>query len=638
MSFAGLHVAAFESRRLDDMARLIERHGGVAHVAPSMREVPLEDNHGAIDFANRLMTAQIDAVILLTGVGTRHLVAAVERHVDRERFLDALQDTTTIVRGPKPAAALKEFDITPTHRVPEPNTWRELLQIIDERMAISGQVVGLQEYGQPNPSLVAGLEARGATVVRVKVYDWALPEDTSTLERTIREICDGEIEVAIFTSANQVANLLAVADSLKLTDRLYQAFNNLVVASIGPTTSDRLRQEELPVDLEPVHAKMGQLVAASAEQSATILQRKRKLAEVLSARPIRDTVVDREQSWYDSLLMKACRREPTERTPVWLMRQAGRYMREYRKIREQVSFLELCKDPSLCAEVAITAADRLGVDAAIIFSDLLPILEPMGLELEYSKEGGPVIHNPVRDAPDVERILELESVDSLHYVMETCRITRAEMPATLPLLGFAGAPFTLASYVIEGGSSRNYLHTKTLMYRDPGAWDELMSRLVRGITKYVNAQIAAGVQAVQIFDSWVGCLSPEDYRQFVLPHSQALIAGITADVPVIHFGTGNPALLPLLAEAGGQVVGVDWRVQLDDAWELVGPDRAVQGNLDPLMLLAEMGDIRAAAADILDQAAGRPGHIFNLGHGIIPQTPVDNAIALVDAVKELSAN
>lgn len=638
MSFAGFHVAAFESRRLDDMARLIERHGGVAHVAPSMREVPLEDNHGAIDFANRLMTAQIDAVILLTGVGTRHLVAAVERHVDRERFLDALQDTTTIVRGPKPVAALKEFDITPTHRVPEPNTWRELLQTIDEQMAISGQVVGLQEYGQPNPSLVAGLEARGATVVRVKVYDWALPEDTSTLERTIRKICDGEIEVAIFTSANQVANLLAVADSLKLTDRLCQAFNNLVVASIGPTTSDRLRQEELPVDLEPVHAKMGQLVAVTAEQSAAILQRKRKLVEVLSARPIRDTVVDREQSWYDSLLMKACRLEPTERTPVWLMRQAGRYMREYRKIREQVSFLELCKDPSLCAEVAITAADRLGVDAAIIFSDLLPILEPMGLELEYSKEGGPVIHNPVRDAPDVERILELESVDSLHYVMETCRITRAEMPAALPLLGFAGAPFTLASYVIEGGGSRNYLHTKTLMYRDPGAWDELMSRLVRGITKYLNAQISAGVQAVQIFDSWVGCLSPEDYRQFVLPHSQTLIAGITADVPVIHFGTGNPALLPLLAEAGGQVVGVDWRVQLDDAWELVGHDRAVQGNLDPLMLLAEMGDIRAAAADILDQAAGRPGHIFNLGHGIIPQTPVDNAIALVDAVKELSAN
>ncbi len=638
MSFAGFHVAAFESRRLDDMARLIERHGGVAHVAPSMREVPLEDNHGAIDFANRLMTAQIDAVILLTGVGTRHLVAAVERHVDRERFLDALQDTTTIARGPKPVAALKEFDITPTHRVPEPNTWRELLQTIDEQMAISGQVVGLQEYGQPNPSLVAGLEARGATVVRVKVYDWALPEDTSTLERTIRKICDGEIEVAIFTSANQVANLLAVADSLKLTDRLCQAFNNLVVASIGPTTSDRLRQEELPVDLEPVHAKMGQLVAVTAERSAAILQRKRKLTEVLSARPIRDTVVDREQSWYDSLLMKACRREPTERTPVWLMRQAGRYMREYRKIREQVSFLELCKDPSLCAEVAITAADRLGVDAAIIFSDLLPILEPMGLELEYSKEGGPVIHNPVRDAPDVERILELESVDSLHYVMETCRITRAEMPAALPLLGFAGAPFTLASYVIEGGGSRNYLHTKTLMYRDPGAWDELMSRLVRGITKYLNAQISAGVQAVQIFDSWVGCLSPEDYRQFVLPHSQTLIAGITADVPVIHFGTGNPALLPLLAEAGGQVVGVDWRVQLDDAWELVGHDRAVQGNLDPLMLLAEMGDIRAAAADILDQAAGRPGHIFNLGHGIIPQTPVDNAIALVDAVKELSAN
>jgi uroporphyrinogen decarboxylase len=637
MSFAGLHVAAFESRRLDDMARLIERNDGIAHVAPSMREVPLDDNRDAIDFANRLMTAQIDAVILLTGVGTRHLVSAVERHVDRERFLDALQDTTTIVRGPKPVAALKEFDITPTHRVPEPNTWRELLQTIDERMTISGQVVGLQEYGQPNPSLVAGLEARGATVVRVKVYDWELPEDTSVLEQTIRQICDGEIEVAMFTSANQVANLLAMSETMELTGALRRAFDNLVVASIGPTTSERLRQEELPVDLEPDHSKMGQLVAAAAERSAAILQRKRKLAEALAARPRRDATTDREQPWHNSLLMKACRLEPTERTPVWLMRQAGRYMREYREVREKVSFLELCKDPSLCAEVAITAAERLGVDAAIIFSDLLPILEPMGLELEYSKEGGPVIHNPVRDAPDVDRILELESVDSLHYVMETCRITREQMPADMPLLGFAGAPFTLASYVIEGGSSRNYVFTKTLMYRDPGAWDDLMSRLVRGITKYVNAQIAAGVQAVQIFDSWVGCLSPEDYRQFVLPHSQTLIAGITADVPVIHFGTGNPALLPLLAEAGGQVLGIDWRVQLDDAWDLVGHDRAVQGNLDPLMLLAEMGDIRAAVADILDQVAGRPGHIFNLGHGIIPQTPVDNAIALVDAVKELSA-
>ena len=234
-------------------------------------------------------------------------------------------------------------------------------------------------------------------------------------------------------------------------------------------------------------------------------------------------------------------------------------------------------------------------------------------------------------------MLELESVDALHYVMETVRITRAQMASDLPLIGFAGAPFTLASYTIEGGGSRNYLHTKTLMYRDPGAWDELMTRLVRGITMYLNAQIAAGVQVVQIFDSWAGCLSPDDYRRFVLPHSQRLIAGVTQGIPVIHFATGNPALYPLLAEAGGDVIGVDWRTRLDRAWETLGAGRAIMGNLDPTMLLASPEEIRQAASEILDQAAGRPGHIFNLGHGILPQIPVENVIGLVAAVKELSA-
>jgi uroporphyrinogen decarboxylase len=237
----------------------------------------------------------------------------------------------------------------------------------------------------------------------------------------------------------------------------------------------------------------------------------------------------------------------------------------------------------------------------------------------------------------VDRVLELESVDALHYVMETVQITRAQMPADLPLIGFAGAPFTLASYTIEGGGSRNYLHTKTLMYRDQGAWDALMARLVGSITKYLNAQIAAGVQLVQIFDSWAGCLSPDDYRRFVLPHSQQLIASITRGIPVIHFATGNPALYPLLAQAGGDVIGIDWRVRLDQTWETIGHSHAMMGNMDPTILIASGDEIRQAAGDILDQAAGRVGHIFNLGHGILPQTPVENVIGLVDAVKELSA-
>jgi uroporphyrinogen decarboxylase len=283
-----------------------------------------------------------------------------------------------------------------------------------------------------------------------------------------------------------------------------------------------------------------------------------------------------------------------------------------------------------------TAVAKLGVDAAIIFSDLLPILEPMGMDLEFAKGEGPVIHNPVREAGDIDRVLELESVDSLHFVTETVRQTRADLPEHIPLIGFSGAPFTLASYAVEGGASRNYLHTKTLMYRDEGAWKALMGRFVRAITKYLNAQIASGAQCVQLFDSWVGCLGPDDYRRYVLPYLQEIIDGVTPGVPVINFGTGNPMLLPLMAEAGGHVIGVDWRVRLDDAWNMIGHDRAVQGNLEPLVLLADKREIRRRAQEVLDQAAGRPGHIFNLGHGVLQQTPVENAIALVEAVHELS--
>jgi uroporphyrinogen decarboxylase len=318
------------------------------------------------------------------------------------------------------------------------------------------------------------------------------------------------------------------------------------------------------------------------------------------------------------------------------MRQAGRYMEEYRQVRGQTSFLALCKNPALCSEIMCTAVARLGVDAAIIFSDLLPILEPMGLELDFAKGEGPVIYNPVRAPADVERIVELEELGQLDFVFETVRRTRADLPAHLPLIGFAGAPFTLASYAIEGGASRTFLHTKTLMYRDEGAWRTLMERLSRSITRYLNGQIAAGAQCVQLFDSWVGCLGPDDYRRYVLPFMRQIIGGLTPGVPVINFATGNPALLPLLAEAGGSVIGIDWRVRLDEAWRTVGYDRAVQGNLDPLVLLAGREEIRRRAKQVLDQAGGRPGHIFNLGHGVVQQTPVENAIALVDAVHELS--
>ena len=334
--------------------------------------------------------------------------------------------------------------------------------------------------------------------------------------------------------------------------------------------------------------------------------------------------------------MKACRGEPTDVTPIWMMRQAGRYMKEYRAVREKVSFLELCANPQLCSEVMCHAVQKLGVDAAIIFSDLLPILVPMGCDLEFVKGDGPVIHNPVRTAADVDRIKPLENNDELHFVMETVTQTRNDLPADMPLIGFAGAPFTLASYMIEGGASRNYANTKALMYSDRGAWDQLMQHLSTSISIYLNGQVAAGAQCLQLFDSWAGALSFEDYRQFVHPYVQQIIASIPRGVPVINFATGNPALLPLLADTRASVVGIDWRIRLDDAWQTVGYDMSVQGNLDQTVLLTNPDEIRKQAKFVLDQAAGRPGHIFNLGHGILPQTPVDNAIALVDIVHELS--
>ncbi len=615
------------------MARLIERMEGLALVSPSMREVVVEEDRPAIDFANRLITGQIDVVIFLTGVGVRQLVERIERHVDRQRFLDSLTDIKTVVRGPKPLAALKELGITPTFQVPEPNTWREVLSTLDASLPLVNLVIAVQEYGAPNVSLVAGLEARGAVVETIAIYRWDLPEDIGPLQQNIRRLIEGEVDIALFTAAQQWVHLQRVAEQMELGTELRRALRQVVVGSIGPTTTAALRDNGIAVDFEPTHAKMGHLVHELAQASVDLVQKKRRLSAQLASSPEEKTTA----AWDDSPFLRACRGEDVPYTPIWLMRQAGRYMAEYRAVREKTTFLELCKNPQLCSEVMCTAVERLGVDAAIIFSDLLPILEPMGLDLEFVAHDGPKIGNPIREARDVDRLVELENVDALQFVMETVAQTRRDLPEAIPLIGFAGAPFTLASYAIEGGSSRSFLHTKTLMYRQPQAWHELMQRLSRSITRYLNAQIAAGAQAVQLFDSWVGCLGPDDYRRYVLPHVREIVTGLTPSAPLIHFGTGNPALLPLMAEAGGEVIGVDWRIGLNDAWQTIGHDRAVQGNLDPLTLLADRETIADRAQQVLDAAAGRPGHIFNLGHGVLQQTPVDNVRYLVDFVHEASA-
>jgi uroporphyrinogen decarboxylase len=334
--------------------------------------------------------------------------------------------------------------------------------------------------------------------------------------------------------------------------------------------------------------------------------------------------------------LRACRRQTVDTTPVWFMRQAGRYMPEYRDLRQKHSLLELCRTPELAAEVTLQPVRRIALDAAIIFSDLLLPLEPMGLPFDFVKGDGPVVSAPLRSEADIERLRPVEPREAFAPVLEAIRLVRRELD--VPLIGFVGAPFTLASYAIEGGRSASYAHTKELMYRRPGAWHRLCAKLSAMAAEYLRAQVEAGVQVVQVFDSWVGALAPGDYREFILPHVRRIfdaLAGI--DVPKIHFGTGTAMLLELQREAGGDVIGVDWRIPLDSAWERIG-DRAVQGNLDPALLLAPLDRLRSAADDVLRRAAGRPGHIFNLGHGILPSTPLEHVQALTDHVHEAAVN
>ncbi len=648
VDFGGLEVVAFESRRAKEIAALITRYRGIPIVGPALREIPLEENPAAFVFAEKLFAGQLDAMIFMTGVGTRTLVEVLETRYPLEKIVRGLCGITVVARGPKPVKVLRELQVPITITVPEPNTWREILEELDENprgFTLDGSSVAVQEYGVPNQAFLRELVARGAEVFRVPVYRWALPEDMGPLRKALDGILEGRARVILFTNAAQVEHVLRVASEDGFQERLTEALRGSVVCSVGPTCSEALLAGGISVDLEPEHPKMGELVYAAAKRAPQILRDKSSHNPSVVEAPFRAAEgagaglkpAATEAPWSHSRFMKACRLEPTDATPVWLMRQAGRYMKEYRDLRARVPFLELCKNPDLVTELTITAARRIGADAAIIFADLLLIVEPLGFGLEYDKGEGPVISPVLRESSDVDRMPEVEPRESLGYLFDAIRRTRAELDPQTPLIGFAAAPFTLASYMIEGGASKNFRHTKGLMYSDSRAWRALMDHLVRSLIKYINGQIEAGIQAVQIFDTWVGCLGPQDYREFVLPYIRSLIQGITAGVPVIHFGTGTATLLEDMRAAGGDVIGLDFHVELDEAWRRLGEDVGVQGNLDPMVLFAEPAYIRQRVQRILTQAAGRPGHIFNLGHGILPDTPYENVIALVELVHELSS-
>jgi uroporphyrinogen decarboxylase len=337
-----------------------------------------------------------------------------------------------------------------------------------------------------------------------------------------------------------------------------------------------------------------------------------------------------------SRFLKACRREPVDATPVWFMRQAGRYMQEYRTLRSQYSLLEICRTPDLATEVTLQPIRRLEVDAAILFSDLLLPLAPMGLPFDFIKGEGPQIERPIDGPADIERLKVFEPREALGYVLDAIRQIQRELHERVPLIGFAGAPFTLASYAIEGGHSNNFAKTKSLMYGHPDDWHRLCEKLSRVVSDYLVAQIEAGVDAIQVFDSWVGALDAGDYREFALPHTRAIFEAVGKRVPTIHFGTGTATILEELRDAGGDVIGVDWRIPIDEAWDRIGNDHAVQGNLDPTLLLGPPARMMQQADAVLRRVAARPGHIFNLGHGILPSTPVEHVQMLAHYVHTAS--
>jgi uroporphyrinogen decarboxylase len=334
------------------------------------------------------------------------------------------------------------------------------------------------------------------------------------------------------------------------------------------------------------------------------------------------------------VVVRAARREQVERRPVWFMRQAGRALPEYRKIREAYDLFAICQRPELCAEVTMQPVRRLGVDAAVLFADImLPVAFGFGVSLQLVDGVGPVVADPVRTTGDIDRLQRRPAEEAVPFVLETIRILRRELDPSVALIGFSGAPFTLAGYLIEGRPSREFLRTKTMMYAEPSLWEALMGRLSALVLDYLLAQVKAGAQVVQLFDSWVGALSPDDYRRYVLPHTAAIFVGLQrAGAPSIHFATGSAGILPLLRDAGGDVMGLDWRVDLGDAWRTIGYDRGIQGNLDPALLLGPWPVVEDGARRVIEGAGGRPGHIFNLGHGVLPDTPLENLQRLVEFV------
>lgn len=632
LDFNQLKVVSFESRMALPSVKMIEKLGGIAISAPTLKEVPLEKVDHIFDIYEKIKNGKIDYLVFFTGVATRGFLKVLTQKFDKQEVINTLnQNTKIVIRGPKPEAVCKMNQINIDFIAEAPNTWREIIDCLNSE-DLNQKQIAILEYGISNQDFINSLENLGSTIIKVPIYKWALPDDLEPLKKAILQIINHDIDLALFTSASQVDHLIQVARDIGKELELRKGFYQTAIFSIGPVASEKLRYHQLFADYEVEDHKLEVLINDMATYGQKILTEKRKRYD-RSEIYVENNQVS-SAHYQDSLFMRALRKEKVERPPIWLMRQAGRYMAEYQCSRRGKEFLEVCKNPELCTEITLTAVERLRLDAAIIFSDILPILEVMGINLHYAEGHGPVLRPTLELPSQVGKLKSPDIKNDLSFVFEAISLTRNQLNPNIPLLGFSGAPFTLASYLIEGGGSKNYINTKNFMRNNPSAWQDLMNLLSEAIIEYLKAQFQSGAQAVQLFDSWAGILPVNEYEKFVLPYSKKIIDEVSPIIPVIHFGSFTFDQLPLIKKAGGQAISLDWKLDFIKSWDLLGNDFAIQGNLDPTLLYSSPDYFIPLLNQFLEKVGDRRGFLFNLGHGILPKTPVDHVIQFIEAVKD----
>lgn len=617
----GKHVVAFEARLGLKMKKLIEKYQAIPLIAPVLKEIPLTDNKKAFEVFPQISSGFFDYILFLTGIGIKTLIATLATQIPKEKIIKMLSQQKIIVRGPKPATVCNLHGIPIALKASEPNTWKEIISGIQNNFVIHSKKILIIEYGTSNEQLISALTELGAQIHTLSVYHWSLPDDLKPAREVIEHIIQKKADYVLFTSAIQVDHMLQIAQQMKKELPLRKGLYHSVIASIGPVTSERLSEKQIFPDIESFPNKMETLVETIATKGQKILDEKQKKKKFQENSP--------------SFMRVASLLKPTPIIPVWLMRQAGRYMAEYQLIRASKDFLSFCKDPDLCIEATVGAVERLGVDAAIIFSDILLILEPMGFKLHYPE--GPVIDNPVKNPDDLKYLKPVSMDESFTFLKKAIQGVKKNLPARIPLIGFCGAPFTMASYVIEGGSTKDFKKTKKFMQTYPEAWHKLMEHLTNHLAHLLLFQIKAGCEIVQIFDSWVSQLSAEEYQSFALPYTQKLFSLIPSEIPSIHFGSFGQNLLTEQIKGGGSIMSLHFTVDPKMALQAISQNKGIQGNLNPDLLFESPSVFLKETEKILGIFGKRKGYIFNLGHGIKPHTPVNHVIRLVDFIHEWSA-